>query len=117
MTVDVAILERKSMMNRTRSRWLVPATVLAAGAAVVALGLAASPTSAQDVDKRVLEAENKRIAAIDKAKPAVTAIFAPGFNNGGSGVVISEDGYALTNFHVTSACGNVMKCGLPDGKL
>ena len=37
---------------------------------------------------------------------------------GGSGVLISEDGYALTNFHVTSAArGPVMKCGLPDGML
>jgi S1-C subfamily serine protease len=41
-----------------------------------------------------------------------------GGRNGGSGVLISEDGYALTNFHVTSGAGGpVMKCGLPDGVL
>jgi serine protease Do len=76
--------------------------------------------SAQEIDKRVLDAESKRVEAIDKVRMSVLAIFAPGFNNGGSGVVISEDGYALTNFHVVMAPGTVMptmKCGLPDGKL
>jgi serine protease Do len=105
------------MMNRTRSRWLIPASLLLAGAATFGLSALLSPSRAADLDKKVVEAENKRIAAIDKVRPSVCAIFAPGFNNGGSGVLISEDGYALTNFHVTSACGNVMKVGLPDGKL
>jgi S1-C subfamily serine protease len=72
---------------------------------------------AQDMDKRVLEAEAKRVAVVDKVKPAVVAILAPGGNNGGSGVVIDKDGYVLTNFHVVEATGPVMKCGLPDGIL
>ena len=38
-------------------------------------------------------------------------------HGGGSGVLISPDGYALTNFHVTAPCGAAMKCGLTDGKL
>src|SRR5689334_17412219 len=105
------------MMNRTRARWLISAGLLLAGAATFGLSTVISPTRAADLDKKVVEAENKRIATIEKVKPTVCAIFAPGFNNGGSGVLISEDGYALTNFHVTSACGNVMKVGLPDGKL
>ncbi len=31
---------------------------------------------------------------------------------GGSGVLISRDGYALTNFHVVQPCGPSMKCAL-----
>jgi len=93
-----------------------PLLLLAASVLLLAPAL----SRAVELDKRVLEAENKRIAAVDKVRMSVLAIFAPGFNNGGSGVVISEDGYALTNFHVVMAPGTLMttmKCGLPDGKL
>ena len=31
--------------------------------------------------------------------------------------MISPDGFAVTNFHVTAPCGAAMKCGLNDGKL
>ena len=72
---------------------------------------------AQDLDPRVKEAEAQRVAAIEKVTPAVVAIFSAGGNGGGSGVLIDDDGYALTNFHVTAGAGNVMKCGLPDGIL
>ena len=41
----------------------------------------------------------------------------PGGQGGGSGVVISADGYALTNFHVVHPCGNAMKCGMSDGRV
>lgn len=41
----------------------------------------------------------------------------PKGQGGGSGVLISADGYAITNYHVTSGCGTFMKCGLSDGKL
>src|SRR5579871_6373616 len=68
----------------------------------------------EDVDKRVLDMEKQRIAVIEKVQPAVVAVL----TGGGSGVLISEDGYALTNFHVTEAAhGPVMKCGLPNGIL
>jgi S1-C subfamily serine protease len=72
---------------------------------------------AQDIDPRVKEAEEKRIAVIEKVKPSVVAIFGPGGNGGGSGVLIDPEGYALTNFHVTAGAGNTMQCGLPDGIL
>ncbi len=36
---------------------------------------------------------------------------------GGAGVIISADGYALTNFHVAQPCGNYLRCGLNDGRL
>ncbi|NQT39580.1 MAG: trypsin-like peptidase domain-containing protein, partial [Planctomycetes bacterium] len=70
-----------------------------------------------DVDPAVLEAEQNRIAAMDRAKDGVLAVFSPQGKGGGSGVVISPDGYALTNFHVVKPCGNAMKCGMADGKL
>jgi S1-C subfamily serine protease len=88
-------------------------TQRAAGGLLVAALLVA----AQDVDRRVLEAETKRIAVIEKARPSVIAIFGPNGQGGGSGVVISKDGYALTNFHVVEGAGNVMQCGMPDGVL
>jgi S1-C subfamily serine protease len=71
----------------------------------------------QDIDKLVLEAQAQRVAVIEKIKPTVVAIFAPGGQGGGSGVLISKDGYALTNFHVVQGPGPVMQCGLPDGVL
>lgn len=67
-----------------------------------------------DLDPRVRQMEEERIKVIEKVQPAVVAVL----TGGGSGVLISEDGFALTNFHVTEAArGPVMKCGLPDGKV
>ncbi len=65
----------------------------------------------------VLEAEAERIAVMAAVKDSVVAIFSPTGDGGGSGVVISPDGFALTNYHVVKPCGDAMKCGLPDGKL
>ncbi len=79
-----------------------------------ALLLAVLTARGQDVDKRVLKMEEERIKVIQSVQPAVMAVL----TGGGSGVLISEDGYALTNFHVTEAArGPVMKCGLPDGNV
>lgn len=65
----------------------------------------------------VLEAEQARITSIEKAVKTAVAVFANGGNGGGSGVVISPDGYALTNFHVVQPAGNHMKCAMADGRL
>jgi len=65
----------------------------------------------------VLKIERDRIAAITKASEAFVAVFANEGNGGGSGVVISPDGYALTNFHVAKPAGNHAKCGMKDGRL
>ncbi len=70
-----------------------------------------------EVHQAVLEAEARRIAVIQRAKEPVLAIFSASGAGGGSGVVISPDGYALTNFHVAKPCGSAMKCGMPDGRL
>lgn len=69
------------------------------------------------VPPSVLQAEADRIAVIARAKHSVLAVFSASGAGGGSGVLISPDGYALTNFHVAQPCGYAMKCGLPDGRL
>ena len=107
-------------------------------AAIPALVLAAvlvpqnAPAAPVEVDKAVLEAQAQRIAAIKKVLPAVVAVCKhgePALNEGpvvpmGSGVIISADGYALTNFHVTDACSyrtrpqdGKLLAGLADGVL
>src|SRR4051812_27097273 len=82
-----------------------------------AAALAAFGARAQEAEKKVADAEAKRVAVVEKVKPSVVAIFAPGGQGGGSGVLVSKDGYALTNFHVVEGPGPVMQCGLPDGVL
>jgi S1-C subfamily serine protease len=62
-------------------------------------------------------AEQQRIAAIAKASQTAIGIFGPGGKGGGSGVVISADGYAVTNFHVIQGCKEFMKCSMNDGNL
>ena len=64
----------------------------------------------------VLAAERERVGIMARAAEAAVAIFA-GEAGGGSGVLISPDGYALTNFHVVQPAGLAMKCGLADGRL
>ncbi|MBN2217737.1 MAG: trypsin-like peptidase domain-containing protein [Pirellulales bacterium] len=80
---------------------------------------AARPGEAEvlSVDPAVLAAERRRIEVIDRAKAAVVAVFAPTGRGGGSGVVVSPDGLALTNFHVAKPSGQWMKCGMADGKI
>ncbi|MCA9046472.1 MAG: trypsin-like peptidase domain-containing protein, partial [Planctomycetaceae bacterium] len=81
--------------------------------------LLASALSAQTVDipQAVLEAQERRIETIAKVAPTVVAIFAPGGQGGGSGVLISPDGFCVTNFHVVEGMQGFMKCGLNDGNI
>ncbi len=73
---------------------------------------------AAEVPTPVVEAQQSRIATINKAMPAVVAIFDPEGKGGGSGVLITADGYTITNFHVVEGMGGAfMKCGLSDGRL
>ena len=95
-------------MNHIVSTWLVSFSMaIVACLSVVSEGRA--------VDPKVIAEQNRRIGVIDGVAPAVVAVFAPGGAGGGSGVVISPDGYALTNFHVVAGVGTFMKCGLNDG--
>lgn len=87
----------------------------AAGQDAVAAETAAVPLTTEQLAE-VRQAEQQRIAAINKAVPSACAIFSPGGGGGGSGVVITPDGYALTNFHVVKPAGNYMYCGMADGQ-
>ncbi len=69
------------------------------------------------VDQRLLDAQERRISAIAKATRSTISVFAPQSKGGGSGVIISSDGYALTNYHVVESNGAFMNCSLPDGNL
>src|SRR5262245_31664516 len=92
---------RNGVMKRICAAWLlVAATVVAAQ----------SP-------RDVLKSEADRVAVVDRIRPAVVAVFARGGQGGGTGVLISDDGYALTNFHVVQPAGPTPQCGLPDGIL
>ncbi|NLS94012.1 MAG: trypsin-like serine protease [Planctomycetaceae bacterium] len=80
--------------------------------------LTLTPVSAALVgDGALLQAEAERVALIERTKPPVIAVFAVEGESGGSGVLISPDGLALTNFHVARPCGEWLKCGLSDGRL
>lgn len=67
--------------------------------------------------EEVLQAEKVRIAAIQKATRSTIGVFGTDGQGGGSGVIISNDGYALTNFHVTDPFGDRMRCGLSNGEM
>ncbi|EMI17821.1 periplasmic serine proteinase DO [Rhodopirellula maiorica SM1] len=70
-----------------------------------------------EISPLLAQAEQDRIDAIERAMPSTVCVFVPGGGGGGSGVLISPDGYALTNFHVSSPAGNYMRCGLSDGNI
>lgn len=93
------------------------------GGRILVLGclLACSPRLVADdrvtIDPSVLDAQQQRIDIMDRASAATISIFGLDGGGGGSGVIVTPDGYALTNFHVSSACGDHMRCGLNDGTL
>lgn len=82
--------------------------------AFTAAHLPAPPVCLADVR----QLEQQRIDMIAKASRSVVCILTPDKTSGGSGVIISEDGYGLTNFHVVM--GMLGKKGgfgaLADGK-
>ena len=75
-----------------------------------------TPPTYAEVPSAVLEAERSRVQVIKKVSKSTIAVFGPGDSaGGGSAVVITPDGYALTNFHVTKPVGTHLKCGMNDG--
>ncbi len=85
--------------------------------AFVAVCQSATIAEKPQVDQRLLDAQERRIAAIAKATRSTISVLAPESQGGGSGVIISSDGYALTNYHVIESNGAFMNCTLPDGNL
>ncbi len=86
-------------------------------ASLMALLVAMSASRLTAAESSVAEAQQRRVEVVKKVAPSVVAIFGQTSAGGGSGVLISKDGFALSNFHVTSGSGNFMKCGLNDGVL
>jgi serine protease Do len=82
---------------------------------LIAMLMGVSLASAQN--PVALKSEADRVSVIAKVKPSVVAIFARGGQGGGTGVLINDEGYALTNFHVVQPTGPTMQCGLADGVL
>lgn len=76
-----------------------------------------SPAHADELPVELLKSQQARIDAIAKASKSAVGVFGPGSHGGGSGVVISADGYALTNYHVVQSCDAFMKCSMNDGNL
>jgi len=71
-----------------------------------------------DRDARALDAYSSAVVAVvERAAPSVVAIEVRGPRGGGtgSGVLITPDGYAVTNQHVIAAGGSV-RVHLPDGR-
>jgi serine protease Do len=89
----------------------------AVGMCGLIVSVPALPVYAIDPPSAVVQAEQARIQTIDRAMKTAVCVFAKEGSGGGSGVVISPEGYALTNFHVVQPAGTYMKCSMADDKL
>lgn len=86
-------------------------------ARTVILCLTCFAASFANANDQLQQKQQARIQTIQKIAPSVVCVMPAGGQGGGSGVLISADGFAISNYHVTSGSGNFMKCGLNDGKL
>jgi S1-C subfamily serine protease len=105
----IAVFNPKSEIRNPKSALIV--------AGLLALILVPAFAIAAEPDAVVLAAEQQRAETVARISKATIAIFDPNGQGGGSGVIISPDGYALTNFHVAGSTGAAMKCGLSDGRF
>jgi S1-C subfamily serine protease len=96
--------------GRLVAAWAIPALLIGW------LGFS-SIASPKDIDPAVANSQVERIKVIKKVHPAIVAVTKPGGEGSGSGVLISPEGYALTNFHVIASTGPLPQAGLADGKL
>lgn len=115
MTKHSATRKRQRIPKRHLGM-LVAATFIGA-ATLFTTGSVSAADGPLTLSPLLAEAEQDRIEAIERAMPSTVCVFVPGGGGGGSGVLISPDGYALTNFHVSSPAGNYMRCGLSDGNI
>lgn len=87
---------------------------------LIALVLAAAAPAGDDALDRVRADQARRVEVFERAARSVICIFAdPSRSGGGSGVVITPDGYGLTNFHVVAEFVQSRRGygGLSDGRL
>ena len=105
-------------VHRTNNAWsIVVSFISRAALAIVGMLLLAPQISMACTPQTVEEIEAARIEAIARAKRSAVCVFGPEGQGGGSGVVITPDGYTLTNYHVVQGSGNFIKCSMPDGVL
>ena len=90
---------------------------------LVACLAGATPLRAAETPlERLRKAERERVQLIETVSESVVSLFRVNSKTGrlapgsGSGVIISPDGYALTNFHVTGKSEN-LRVGLPGGRI
>lgn len=102
----------------------LPESKLFAAIVVTAIMVATAPLPARGdhsprPDSAVSRAEQQRIDVIARVSPTVVCIVDENFGGGGSGVLISPDGYGLSNFHVLAPALQTGKAfgGLADGQL
>lgn len=77
----------------------------------------ASAVWSGEVPESVRVRQQQRVETVSRISPSVVCVMPPNGQGGGSGVLISADGFAISNYHVTSGAGNFMKCGLSDGNV
>jgi len=96
--------------------------VLPALAALVLLGAQAATCLADAALDSVEREQKQRTELIQRLTPTVISVFRVNKRSGqlapgsGSGVIISPDGYALTNYHVTGSFEE-LRAGLPGGMI
>lgn len=112
---NVEIPATKPHTNFRQASSVSPFRVIRMAAIAAMLGLLIVPDLA--AQQTLAEREIARIETIRRISPSVVCVMASSGEGGGSGVLISADGYAISNYHVTSGSGSFMKCGLSDGKL
>ena len=106
-----------------RVAWAIALILLCFSFQAASLWAQTSRESSQDITEKsdelqqALESDRQRFDVIAKATAASICVFSTDGNGGGSGVVVTADGYALTNYHVVKPCGTWMHCSMPDGEL
>ncbi|MHC4953120.1 MAG: S1C family serine protease [Planctomycetota bacterium] len=95
-----------------KKRWLAAVPLLAAVS--IALAEDSPKTSSKRALEIVRQIEKNRVDLAEKLAPTVCAVFRG--QGGGSGVIITEDGLVLSNFHVTELSPE-MRIGLNDNKI